>query len=119
MTTPPLVSFPLLAASSIQWNTSSTTLRMNGEPAVLRGVVVSCLEFACDGQGRPSNCAQILHDRDVEAISKLLLETAAPATAPPVEGGQRGAGLDGAAGVCERGVARGRLERRGVLPPFE
>ena len=74
------------AAPPVAWNTSSTTLRLNDEPAVLRGVVVSCLEFACDGQGRPSNCAQVLHDRDVEAIWTLLLASSPPATAPPVGG---------------------------------
>ena len=76
-------------SAAVTWDTAGTTLKMGSEPAVLRGLSVSCLEYACDTQGRVMNCANLLVSRDVDAVIKLLLADAKPATAAAGDGGLR------------------------------
>ena len=74
-------AFSPASTDSVTWDTTTTTLRLNSQPAVLHGMSVSCLEYACDLEGRVASCVGTLTSRDAQAIKQLLLADAAPATA--------------------------------------
>ena len=70
-----------VATAASRWDLTTSTIMLDGAPAVLRGVCVSCLEYTCDGAG--TDCAALLLSRDVAAITALLLDGAAPVGAAP------------------------------------